>query len=50
MTKKEKEGVLQLINSGVMNQADIDAVKAELNKDGEDLSICKWSLHHCKNG
>lgn len=39
MTKKEKEGVLQLINSGVMNQADIDAVKAELNKDGEDLSV-----------
>ena len=39
MTKKEKEAILQVINSGVMNQADIDAVKAELNKDGEDFSI-----------
>lgn len=39
MTKKEKEAILQVINSGVMNQADIDAVKAELNKDGEDLSV-----------
>ena len=39
MTKKEKEAILQVINSGVMNQTDIDAVKAELNKDGEDFSI-----------
>jgi cobaltochelatase CobS len=39
MTKKEKEAILQVINSGVMSQADIDAVKAELNKDGEDFSI-----------
>ena len=39
MTKKEKEALLQVINSGIMTQSDIDSAKAELNKNGEDFSI-----------
>ena len=39
MTKQEKDAILPIINSGVMSQADIDAVKAELNKDGETFQI-----------
>ena len=39
MTKKEKESLIQVINSGVLSQADIDLAEIELNKDGETFQV-----------